>query len=700
MTRFGMACLFVLLLLSACAERTVMPPVLKKIPHKLEIHGDARTDDYFWLNERDNPEVLAYLEKENAYTAKRMAHTSDLQERLFQELKSRSKPEQESVPYRYGNYFYYHRYERNREYPIYCRKKGSISGDEEILLDVNKIAEGHDYYDVEDFEASPDHRFAAFPVDIVGRRFYALHFVDLETGELLADSVPDITDNFEWAGDGKTVFYTKQDPETLRWDRVYRHEIGSDSHELVYKEADETFSVSVSKALSERFLYITTESTDQSEEYFLDANNPSEAPTLFLARASNHEYAITDGDDRFYIVTNDNAENFKLMETPISRTSKENWQVVLPHRDDVLLETVTVFKDHIVVEETNNGLAKIATINVRTGKRRMVEFDEAVYTVSGDDNYEYDAKSFRFVYESMTTPPSTYDIDLSTHEKTLLREEEVLGGFDKNNYESERIFATARDGTKVPISLVYRKGMTRNGMNPLLQYGYGSYGYTIYPEFDENVLSLLDRGFIYALAHIRGGAELGRKWYYEGRQLKKKNTFTDFIDCTQHLIAQGYSSPEYVFATGASAGGLLMGAIVNMAPGLYKGVDARVPFVDVVTTMLDPDIPLVTSEYDEWGNPNEKVFYDYMLSYSPYDNIEEKDYPNLIVTAGLHDSQVQYWEPAKWVARLRVNKTDSNRLILHTDVHSGHSGKTGRYQPLRETALIYAFFLDLVGITK
>jgi oligopeptidase B len=688
------------LLLSACSEDILTAPMPEKIPTKLAMHGDVRIDDYFWLNQRDNPEVLAYLEQENAYTARVMAHTADLQEKLFQELKSRTQPEEESVPYKYGNYFYYHRYEKGREYPIYCRKKGSMSADEVILLDVNKIAEGHDYYDVDEFEPSPDQRYAAFSLDIVGRRFYTLHFVDLETGELLADSIPDITDNFEWAADSKTVLYTKQDPESLRWDRVYRHEIGSSSHELVYEEMDETFNVYVGKGLSERYLYITTESTDQTEEYFIDANMPIGTPTLFLAREGKHEYAITDGEDRFYIVTNDGAENFKLMETPFDKTSKDNWQVVVPHRDDVLLETITVFKNHIVVEETDNGLAKIMTIDRQAGGRRMVAFDEDVYTVSGDDNYEYDAKSFRLVYESMTTPPSTYDLDLATHEKTLLREEEILGGFDKSNYVSERLFATSRDGTKVPISLVYHKSVTKNGRNPLLQYGYGSYGDTIYPEFYDEVLSLLDRGFIYAIAHIRGGAELGRRWYYDGRGLKKKNTFNDFIDCTKYLIEQGYTSPEYVFATGASAGGLLMGAIVNMAPELYKGVDIGVAFVDVVTTMLDPDIPLVTSEYDEWGDPNQKVYYHYMLSYSPYDQIESKDYPNIIATTGLHDSQVQYWEPAKWVAKLRANKTGENRLLLHTDMGAGHSGKTGRYQPLRETALVYAFFLDLVGITE
>jgi oligopeptidase B len=677
-----------------------MPPNARKIPHSLEMHGDVRNDDYFWLNERDNPQVLAYLEAENAYTARVMAHTVDLQEKLFQELKSRTQPEEESVPFKYGDYYYYERYLTGREYPIYCRRKGSMEGDEQVLLDVNEIAEGYEYYDVAEFEPSPNHRYAAFPVDVVGRRFYTLQFVDLETGELLADKIADITDNFEWAGDSKTVFYVKQDPETLRWDRIYRHEVGSGLHELVYEEKDDTFNVYLSKALSERFLYITTESTDQSEEYFLDASTPGEAPTLFLAREGKHEYAVTDGDDRFYIVTNDDAENFKLMETPLDRTSKENWKVVTPHRDGVLVETVTVFKDYIVMEETDNGLAKIATIDRKTGKRRTVQFDEAVYTVSGDDNYEYEAANFRFIYESMTTPPSTYDIDLSTHEKMLLREEEVLGGFDKNNYVAERLLAPARDGRNVPISLVYRRGMKRNGKNPLLQYGYGSYGDTIYPEFDDEVLSLLDRGFIYAIAHVRGGEELGRKWYFDGRGLNKKNTFTDFIDCTRFLIDQGYTSPEYTFATGASAGGLLMGAVANMAPDLYKGIVIGVAFVDVVTTMLDPDIPLVTSEYDEWGNPNEKVDYEYMLSYSPYDQIEARDYPNIIATTGLHDSQVQYWEPAKWVAKLRALKTDDNRLLLHTDMGAGHSGKTGRYQPLRETALIYAFFLDLVGITE
>ncbi len=699
MKRITSLCFLASVLLSACVEENLVPPNAKKAPHRLEIHNDVRTDDYFWLNERGSPEVLAYLEEENAYAAQVMAHTVEFQERLLEELKSRSEPEEESVPYKYGDYFYYHRYEKNQDYPIFYRKKGSVSGDEEILLDVNKVAEGHDYFDVEEFEPSPDHKLGAFPVDVVGRRFYTLRFVDLETGEILADSVPDITDEFEWAGDSNTVFYVRQDPDTLRWDRVYRHEIGSDTHELVYEETDDTFNVSVSKALSERYLYITTYSTDQSEEYYIDAYKPQEAPTLFFAREPKHEYEVTDGEGRFYIVTNDNAENFKVMETPIDKTSKDNWRVVVPHREDVLIESVTVLKEHIVIEETDNGLAKLATIDLQTGDRRVIEFEEAAYMAYGDDNYEYETSSFRFVYESMTTPSTTYDIDLSTHERTLLKEEEILGGFDKNNYKSERLYATVRDGTKVPISLVYRKGMEKNGKNPLLQYGYGSYGDTIYPEFDENALSLLDRGFIYVYAHIRGGSELGRRWYYDGRGLNKINSFTDFIDCSRHLIAEGYTSPEYLFATGASAGGLLMGAIANMAPDLYRGIDIGVAFVDVVTTMLDPDIPLVTSEYDEWGNPNEKVFYDYMLSYSPYDQIEKKDYPNIIATSALHDSQVQYWEPTKWVAKLRANKTDDNRLILYTEMSAGHSGKSGRYEPLRETAMIYAFFLDLVGIT-
>lgn len=692
--------LLILLALSACADETLVPPAAQKSPHKLEIHGDVRWDDYFWLNQRGDPEVLAYLRAENAYTAAVMAHTHGLQEKLFQELKGRSEPQEESVPYRYGPYFYYYRYETGREYPIHCRKRDSSSAAVQILLDINEIAAGYDYFDVANFTPSPDQRLAAFPVDTVGRRFYTLRFVDLETGELLADTIPDITDQFEWAGDSKTVYYAKQDPDTLRWDRIYRYEVGTGASELVYEEQDETFNVSVSKGLSERYIYITAYSTDQTEEYYVDANHPTESPRLFLAREPKHEYHVTDGEDRFYILTNDDAVNFKVMETPVDNTSREIWKVVVPHSEDVLLNAITVFKDNIVLEETVKGLSRIATIDQQSGERRMIEFDEAAYMAYGSDNHQYDAPSYRLIYESLTTPTSTYDIDLSTHEKRLLREEQILGGFDKNNYRSERLFATARDGNKVPISLVYRKGMEKNGRNPLLQYGYGSYGASIFPEFDPTILSLLDRGFIYAIAHIRGGSELGRKWYYDGRGLKKMNTFTDFIDCSRYLIAEGYTSPEYLFATGASAGGLLMGAIANMAPELYKGVDIGVAFVDVVTTMLDPDIPLVTSEYDEWGNPNEKVYYDYMLEYSPYDQIGQQDYPNIIATSALHDSQVQYWEPAKWVAKLRANKTDRNRLLLYTDMSAGHSGRTGRYEPLRESALIFAFFLDVLGMTE
>ena len=675
-----------------------MPPEAKKTPRKLEIHGDVRIDDYYWLRERDNPEVLAYLEAENAYTANVMAHTQGLQEKLFQELKGRTEPDEESVPYKYGAYYYYHRYEKGRDYPIYCRKKGSLSAAEQILLDVNKIAAGHEYFDVPEFEPSPDHKFGAFTVDTTGRYFFTLQFVELESGEILPDQITNISDVFEWFADSRNVLYVQQDPETFRFDRVLRYEIGSNSPQLVYEEPDETYNVFVSKALSERFLYITVESSDEAEEYYLDANNPGDAPTLFLAREPNHEYAITDGGDLFYIVTNDGAVNFKVMQTPVGKTSKDNWQVVVPHRENVQIETVTVFRDHIVVEVTDGGLTRIETIDRTSGEHRTIEFDETAYTVDGDDNYEYVAESFRFTYESMTTPPSTFDINLATHEKTLLREEQVLGGFDKNNYESERVFATASDGTQVPISLVYRKGMVRNGKSPLLQYGYGAYGDSIYPEFEEDVLSILDRGFIYAIAHIRGGAELGQRWYFAGRGLNKRNTFTDFIECTRFLIEQVYTSGDRVFATGASAGGLTMGAVLNMAPDLYRGVDINVAFVDVVTTMLDADIPLTTVEYDEWGNPNKKDEYEYRMSYSPYDNIEKKDYTNIIATTSLHDAYVQYWEPTKWVAKMRVNKTDNNRLLLQTDMSAGHGGKTGRYQPLRETALLYAFFLDLVGI--
>jgi oligopeptidase B len=687
-------------LLVACSAENPEPPMLAKIPEKLEIHGDVRIDNYFWLNERDNPDVIDYLEMENAYVGRVMSAYEGLQNTLFEEMKSRIKQDDQSVPYRDGDYYYYYRYEEGREYPIYCRKMGSLEAEEEVLLDVNVGAEGHDFYSVHGFAVSPDHNKASYGVDTQGRRFYTLHFLDLETGKLLPRKIENVTADVEWANDSETILYTRQDPDTLRSFQVYRHTLGERDDHLVYQEDDETNSVFVERSLTGKYLFLTSAETISTEVRYLPADDPFQDFRVFLPRQEGHEYYVTDGQDRFFILSNDGALNFQVLEAPLDDTSRGAWKVVVPHRDDVLVEGFDVLRDHIVVEILQNGLTQLEVVDRQSGESYQIEFDEPVYTAYADDNYVYDTTWLRYVYESMTTPESTYDFDLRTREHKLIHEEEVLGGFDRGNYDTERVFATARDGTAVPVSLVYRKGMQKNGENPLLQYGYGSYGATIDPDFDPDVLSLLDRGFIFAIAHIRGGSLMGREWYYDGRQLNKKNTFHDFIDVSRYLIEQGYTSPEHLYASGGSAGGLLMGAVVNMAPELYRGVATRVPFVDVITTMLDASIPLTSGEWNEWGNPADREFYDYMKSYSPYDNVTEQDYPHMLVTTGLHDSQVQYWEPAKWVAKLRELKTDDNMLLLKTDMQAGHSGKTGRFRSLEDTALNYAFFLALEGIRE
>ena len=690
----------VLLLLVACSNDTAEAPMVEKKPERLEIHGDIRIDNYFWLKERDNPEVIAYLEAENAHVDRMMAPYAGLQNTLFEEMKARIKQDDQSVPYRDGEYYYYYRYEGGREYPIYCRRKGSLDAQEEILLDVNVGAEGEEFYSVRGFAVSPDHRKAAYGVDTTGRRFYTVHFLDLETGELLPRRIENVTADVEWANDSETVFFTKQDPETLRSYQVYRHKLGEAGDQLVYQERNEADSVFLERSLTGKFLFVTSAETLSTEVRYLPADEPLQDLQVFLPRQEGHEYYVTDGGDRFYILSNAGATNFQVLEAPLGDTARSNWKVVVPHRENALVEGFDVLKNHIVVEVLQDGLTQLEVVDRQSNESYQIEFDEPVYTAYADDNYVYDTEWLRYVYESMTTPESTYDFNLGTREHKLIHEEEVPGGFDRANYQTERVFAPATDGTKVPVSIVYRKGVERNGNNPLLQYGYGSYGATIDPDFDPDLLSLLDRGFIFAIAHIRGGSLMGREWYYNGRQLKKKNTFTDFIDVSRFLIEQDYTSPEHLYANGGSAGGLLMGAVINMAPELYHGVVTRVPFVDVVTTMLDASIPLTTSEWDEWGNPSDKEFYDYMKSYSPYDNVTEQDYPNLLVTTGLHDSQVQYWEPAKWVAKLRELKTDDNLLLLKTDMQAGHSGKTGRFQSLEDTALYYAFFLALEGIRE
>ena len=678
---------------------TPEPPVAKIVPHELEIHGHVRTDDYYWLREREDPEVISYLEAENAYTGAVLAHTEQFQQELYDEIVGRIKQDDSSVPYRLDDYYYYSRYEEGGNYPIYCRKKGSLDGEEEVGLDVNQLAEGHEFVSVRGVRVSPSHKLLAYGVDTVGRRFYTLKFRDLETGEDLADEIPDVTPNLAWASDDKTIFYTRQDPETLRWFQIYRHVIGTDvaDDELVYEEADEEFSSFVYKTKSKRYIILGSDQTLSSEYRYLDANDPQGEFQLFSAREPDHEYGIDHFGDRFFIRTNDaGAKNFKLMSTPLDATAKENWQEVLPHRDDVYLVDVEMFRDHMVVSERKDGLLQLRIKPWSGEGEHYLDFGEPAYLAYPSDNYELDTKVLRYSYTSLTTPNSTFDYDMTTREKTLLKEEEVLGGFDKANYVTERLEAPATDGTLVPISIVYREGTEKDGSNPLLLYGYGSYGASLDASFRSYRLSLLDRGFAFAIAHIRGGQELGRDWYENGKLLKKMNTFTDFVDCGRYLVDQGYTSPDRLFAEGGSAGGLLMGAVTNLAPELFRGVVSHVPFVDVVTTMLDDDIPLTTSEYDEWGNPNEKEYYDYMLSYSPYDNLEAKGYPSILVTTGLHDSQVQYWEPAKYVAKLRALKTDDNRLLLKTNMEAGHGGASGRLKRHKETALTYAFLLDLV----
>jgi oligopeptidase B len=678
------------------------PPVAKVVPVDLEMHGQVRTDNYYWLNKRDNPEVVAYLEAENAYTEGVMAHTGGLQQALFEEIRDRIKQTDMTVPYKKDDYFYYTRFEDGKEYPIHCRKKGTLDASEEVMLDVNLMAEGHEFFSVGPFKVSSGQDTLAYPVDAVGRRIYSIHFKDLSSGEILADVIPDVTANMAWAEDNKTLFYAKQDPATLRWHRVYRHVLGTDpAHDqLVYEETDETFSCFVLKTKSKQYIMIGSQQTLATEFRYLEADDPQGEFTLLLPREREHEYWVDHYRDHFYIRSNDQAKDFRLMKTPVGATGKENWAEVIPHRNDVLLEGFELFRDHLAVVERERGLVQIGLHPWSGEGGHYLDFGEPAYLARLSDNHEFDTPILRYTYTSLTTPETVFDYNMATRDKKLLKQEEVLGGFDAQNYQSERLSAATEDGTKIPISIVYRKGTQRDGYNPLLLYAYGSYGYSMDAAFNPERVSLLDRGFVYAIAHVRGGSELGRWWYEDGKLLKKRNTFTDFIACAEHLVASRYTSPDKLFALGSSAGGLLMGAVLNMRPDLFKGVVASVPFVDVVTTMLDESIPLTTSEYDEWGNPNDQTYYDLMLSYSPYDNVEAKAYPNLLVLTSLHDSQVQYWEPAKWVARLRVLKTDQNRLLLRTKMEAGHGGVSGRFKRYKEVAFIYAFLLDLVGVSE
>ncbi len=679
-------------------------PKAKIIPKKLKKHNEIRIDNYFWLNDRENPEVIDYLNQENAYYESMTAHTKDFQKELFEEMKGRIKEDDQSVPYLYNGYYYITRFEKGQDYPIYSRKKGSLEAKEEILFDCNELAKGHSFFQLGGLSVSPDNRFASFGTDMVGRRIYTIKIKNLDTNEILSDTIENTTGGSVWANDNQTLFYTRQDKVTLRADTIYKHKLGTDAKDdvLVYEEKDETFNVSVGKEKSKKYIVIGAESTMTTEYRILNSDTPDADFKVFQPRVRGLEYSISHFGDSFYILTNkDKATNFKLMKTPENATEKKHWKEVIPHRESVLIEDIEIFRNYLVVEERANGLNHIRIMPWNGEEEYYLPFGSETYNACTTTNVDFDTDVLRYSYQSLATPSSVIDFNMKTKSKEIKKEQAVLGGkFDKNNYIEKRIWATAKDGTQVPISLVYHKDLKKDGTNPLLLYAYGSYGVTMEPYFSTTRLTLLDRGFIFAIAHIRGGEDLGRQWYEDGKLLKKKNTFTDFIDCSQFLIQEKYTSPAHLYAEGGSAGGLLMGAIINMAPELYHGVIAQVPFVDVVTTMLDDSIPLTTGEYDEWGNPNTKKYYDYMLSYSPYDNVKEQVYPNMYVSTGLHDSQVQYWEPAKWVAKLRTHKKGDTVLYLNTNMDAGHGGASGRFEAIKELAKEYAFLLDLEKIKK
>ena len=674
-------------------------PRAEKIEKTLSIHGDDRVDEYYWLNKRGDKKVLDYLNSENKYRKELMKDYESLEKEIFNEIKSRIKEDDSSVPYFDNQYFYYTRYEKDKQYPIYCRKKGSLDSKEEILIDANIMSEGHEYFRVGDIEISPDNKIMAYSIDTVSRRIYTIHFKNLETGKTLSKKIPNTSGSITWANDNKTFFYNLKDLETLRTERVMRCDLNSDESEKeIFYEEDETFSVYSYKTKSDKFIVIGSSATLSQEYRYIDASNPNGDFKLFDKRVDGLEYSISHFENKWYILTNkDNATNFKLMVCDEKRTNKENWKEFIGHNDETLLEGIEIFNDYLVITERNNGLRRINIKPWNKSESHYIKFDEEVYSLYSSINPQMNTKKFRYSYSSMTTPNSVVEYDMVKRDTIILKETEVLGGkFDKKNYHTMRVWAPTEDGKKVPISLVYRKDLFKEGKNPLLLYGYGSYGITNNASFSSVRLSLLDRGFVYAIAHIRGSQYLGRKWYDDGKMFNKKNTFRDFIDSGKFLIEQGFVNEDKLFAMGGSAGGLLMGAVLNMAPELFKGVIAAVPFVDVVTTMLDEDIPLTTFEYDEWGNPNNKESYDYMLSYSPYDQVDKKDYPAILITTGYHDSQVQYFEAAKWIARLRDRRTNNEPLLLYCNMDAGHGGASGRFEAYKETAMEYAFFISLL----
>jgi len=689
-------------------------PKANKIAEELEAHGDIRIDNYFWMRLSDEQknaktpdsqtqDVLDYLNDENDYKEAAMKHTEGLQEKLYNEIVGRIKKDDSSVPYNYNGYSYYTRFEEGMDYPLYCRKKLTEKSQEEVMLNGPEMAKGHDYFSIAGREVSPDNEIIAYGIDTVSRRKYDVYFKNMKSGSILSDKLENTSGGAVWANDNKTVFYATKDPVTLRQDKIYKHILGTDQSqdELVFNETDETFSCFVYKSKSEKYLMIGSTQTLSSEYRYLDTDNPNGNWKIIQPREKDLEYSVDHYMDHFYLRTNQNAKNFKLVKTPVTATTKNNWVDVIEHRDSVLLQGFELFKNHLVLEERLNGLRTIRIVNWNGENDHYIKFNDPAYLAYPTTNLDFNTNILRYGYTSLTTPNSTIDYNMDTKEQVVLKEEEIQDPtFSKDNYVSERLFATARDGVKVPISLIYKKDISRDSDTPLLLYAYGSYGNSTEPTFRSDRLSLLDRGFVFAIAHVRGGQELGRYWYEDGKLLKKKNTFYDFIDCGEYLVNQGFTSPQHLYALGGSAGGLLMGAIVNMKPELWNGVVAAVPFVDVVSTMMDESIPLTTFEFDEWGNPKIKEYYDYMKSYSPYDNVEKKAYPNLLITTGYWDSQVQYWEPAKWIAKLRELKTDNNLLIMDCDMEAGHGGASGRFKRYRQTALEYAFMMDMEGISE
>ncbi|MFC4262526.1 S9 family peptidase [Ferruginibacter yonginensis] len=686
---------------------TLTPPKAMQKPHVRILHGDTVQDPYYWMYDYfgkgpDSTNVVNYLTAENTYLDSMMAGTKTFQQNLFNEMKSRIKEKDESVPVFKNGYYYYSRSDDGKQYYKYCRKKETLNAPEEILLDVDKMAEGHSYYSVTGFEVSENNKLLAFAVDEVSRRQYTIYIKNIETGEILKDAITNTEGDPCWANDNQTIFYTEKHPVTLLSEKIKRHSLGTaaSADVVVYTETDKSNYIGVGKSKNNQYIYIYSGATLSSEIFMINAATPTAAFKSFQPRIKDVKYDVYPLADKFLIRTNKDAINFKIMECPLDKTGVENWKDYIPHRADVLVQNIEEFSNYIVVNERKNGLVQLRVRNLSTGNEHYIDFGEATYGANFSANPNYNTTALRYTYTSLTTPASFYEYDMGTKQKKLLKQQDVLGGYNKEEYATERIYATAKDGTKIPISIVYKKGFVKDGNAPLLLYAYGSYGSSTDASFNSSRLSLLNRGFAFAIAHIRGGQEMGRQWYEDGKMMKKKNTFTDFIDCGEFLIAQKFTNKAHLYAQGGSAGGLLMGAVANMAPDLWNGIIAQVPFVDVVNTMLDESIPLTTNEFDEWGNPKNKDAYFYMKSYSPYENIEKKNYPNMLVTTGLHDSQVQYFEPAKWVAKLRATKTDNNILLLHTNMEFGHVGASGRFDYLKDVALNYAFLFALEGINK